>query len=184
MTAHSTPQIFLAYAAQGPGLRCAMFYFAAGEDLFGWFTGPQGARLVADYFQVAGFHALREPRYAAGNRAMCRGLARVQEQFVREWLFYRSAPDARSRLASYERTGLPAGEVNLRFARLAKLTRTLPEWTYESPAFEPAVLYWLAARWPLDYRPRSSVIEMDADRFQRDAGEHRQHAHELLRRQP
>jgi len=204
MTAHATPQAFVAYAPQGPGLRCAMLYFAAGEDLWGWYIGPMGKLLVADYFQVAGFHALREPRYEAvdiagmhgrwvENRAMCRELARMQEQFARDWLVYGSAGEARAELASYERAGLAAGEVNLRFARLAELSRTLPEWTYTSPAFEPAVLTWLAARWALDYRPapvavrqlnggRSGVIEMNADRFERDARGKSQHTEQLSRR--
>lgn len=169
MVGHSTPQVFVAYAPQGPGLRCAMFYFAAGDDLWGWFTGVQGSVLVADYFRVAGFHALREPRFCAvdiaglngrwtEDRAICAELARLQEQFVRDWLFYRSARDAPSQLAAYERATLPVGEVNLRFERLGKLTRTLPDWTYCSAAFEPAVLNWLGSRWPLDYRPPAIAV--------------------------
>ncbi|HYL25325.1 MAG TPA: hypothetical protein VEV21_13115 [Burkholderiales bacterium] len=171
MIAHSTPQVFVAYAPQGPGLRCAMFYVAAGDDLWGWFTGPQGTLLITDYFRVAGFHALREPRYAvvdiaglhcgwAEDQAMCGELARLQEQFARDWLFYRSAKGARAELAAYERSGLATGEVNLRFARLASLARTAPDWTYCSAAFEPAVLNWLGERWPLDYRPAAVAVRL------------------------
>ncbi|HET7362952.1 MAG TPA: hypothetical protein VFJ70_05180 [Burkholderiales bacterium] len=171
MIVHSTPQVFFAYAPQGPGLRCAMFYFAAGDDLWGWFTGPQGVLLVSDYFQVAGFHALRKPRYAAvdvaglhcgwaEDRAMCADLARVQHEFVREWLSYRSARDARAELQAYERAGLATGEVNLRFARLAQFTRAGPDWTCSSAAFEPAVLNWLGGRWSLDYRPPAVAVRL------------------------
>jgi hypothetical protein len=36
MTTHATPQVFIAYAPVDAGLCCAMFYFAAGDDLWGW----------------------------------------------------------------------------------------------------------------------------------------------------
>ncbi len=169
MPAHATPQLFIAYAPQGPGLRCALLYFAAGEDLWGWLTGPQGELVVSDYFHVAGFHSLREPSYRAvdiaglhsgwaPDPAMRAELARVQDQFVREWLVYRCAKEARAHLARYDEAGLATGEVNLRFDRLGTLSRSLPDWTYCSPGFEPAVLSWLSYRWPIDYRPASVAV--------------------------
>jgi hypothetical protein len=194
--------MFLAYAPRGPGLRCAMFYFAAGDDLWGWLTGPNGRLLVAEYFQVAGFHALREPRYTAvdiaglhcgwsEDRSICAELGRLQDEFVHEWLFYRSGRKARAQLAAYESSGLATGEVNVRFNRLGRLARTPPDWTYYSAAFEPAVLTWLGNRWSLDYRPPavgvrrldgSGVIEPNAERFERDTRKHGRHADELLGR--
>src|SRR4051812_39294472 len=117
MPAHATPQLFIAYAPQGPGLRCALLYFAAGEDLWGWLTGPQGELLVSDYFHVAGFHSLREPSYRAvdiaglhsgwaPDPAMRAELARVQDQFAREWLVYRCAKEARAHLPRHVEAGL------------------------------------------------------------------------------
>ena len=169
MVAHAAPQAFLAYAPEGPGLRCAMFYFAAGDDLWGWFTGPRGPLLVADYFRVAGFHALREPRYSAVDIAglgawsdepsMCRELSRLQSEFAREWLFYRSAREAPVELAHYHARGFATGEVNVRFPRLHRLARMQADWTYCSSGFESAVLRWLAYRWPLDYRPESVTVK-------------------------
>ena len=40
MQAMRSPNVFLAYAPRGVGLRCAVAYFGAGRDAFGWFTGP------------------------------------------------------------------------------------------------------------------------------------------------
>lgn len=167
MLAHSTPQLFLAYAPRGIGLRCALFYFAAGDDLWGWFTGPRGVALVSDYFRAAGFHAAGEPRYVSvdiaglhlgwADPAICGELERLQDQFRRDWLFSRSMKDAPAELAAYEGAGLASGEINLRYERLARLARSPADWTYSSADFEPAVLAWLAARWPLDYRPASAL---------------------------
>jgi hypothetical protein len=43
--------------------------------------------------------------------------------------------------------------VNVRFARLSKLSTLQPNWTYYSPRFEAQVLNRLAAHWTLEYRP-------------------------------
>lgn len=116
---------------------------------------------------------------------------RLQDEFVHEWLFYRSGRKARAQLATYESSGLATGEVNVRFDRLGRLARTPPDWTYCSAAFEPAVLTWLGNRWSLDYRPPavgvrrrdgSGVIEPNAEHFERDTRKHGRHADELLGR--
>jgi hypothetical protein len=160
-----TPNIFFAYAPRGAGLRCALAYLASGKDIHGWFAGPRddGAQ-SSMFFLSENFYASGATRYDAVDQrdlhspwaldeARRHELARMQEAFAREWLFYREDPGAAAELQAYREAELAAGgPVNLRFARLAKLSTLQPNWTYYSPHFERPVLTHLAKRWPLEYR--------------------------------
>jgi hypothetical protein len=160
-----TPNIFLAYAPRGAGLRCALAYLSSARDVYGWFTGPRhDATLASCYFVIENLFTKSAPRYEAVNaadlhlgwaldEARRHELARLQEMFAREWLFYRDNPHAAAELEAYAEAELAAGEVNLRFERLAKLDKAQPNWTYYTPQFERTVLRHLAGRWPLEYRP-------------------------------
>jgi len=159
------PEIFLAYAPRGAGLRCALAYLESGADVYGWFTGPRHDSSIAScYFLLADFHASLPARYEAVDHADLHSswsldearrheLARMQDAFAHEWLVYRDAAAAAAQLAAYHEAELAAGEVNLRFERLGKLSRLQPNWTFYSPRFERSVLRHLTARWPLEYRP-------------------------------
>lgn len=81
----------------------------------------------------------------------------MQEAFSREWLFYRSAAGSGRELQVYAEAELAAGEVNLRFERLAKLDTSQPNWTYSSREFGRTVLRQLARRWPLEFRPHGEL---------------------------
>ncbi len=135
------PNLFIAYAPRGAGLRCALAYLASGRDVYGWYTGPrEDQSIAAQYFLIEDFYSDRPMRDAAADHAELHApwaldearrheLARVQEAFARA-----------------------AGELNLRFERIGKLDKAQPNWTYYSPHFERAVLRHLAKRWPLEYR--------------------------------
>ena len=160
-----TPRVFIAYAPRGNGVRCALAYLADHRDVFGWFTGPDVSNgPVALYFVLEGFYSNREPRYAAAraldlhagwllDQQRCHELARLQEAFAAEWLFYRFDPNAQTELAAYRRAELAVGEPNIRYERLNKFSRLQPTWTFYSTEFEHGVLKRLAKRWPLEYRP-------------------------------
>jgi hypothetical protein len=159
-----TPEIFVAYAPRGAGLRCAIACFASGHDVWGWFAGSSDGTVASAYFLLEDFHTPRETRYVAvsdddlhskwtDDEAKCHQLAGMQEAFRREWLFSRSDPDAEAELARYRAGELAAGELNLRYERLAKLSKLQPNWTYYSQDFEHGVLKCLARHWPLDYSP-------------------------------
>ncbi len=157
------PQVFIAYAPRGEGLRCALGYFASGRDVYGWFTGPNGAASVASlYFVLEDFYSQNAPRYAAAqalelhagwllDEKRCHQLAELQEMFAAEWLFQRADAKAEREIEAYDRAQLALGEVNLRFERLNKLSKLQPTWSYYSPDFERGVLKALARRWPLEY---------------------------------
>jgi hypothetical protein len=158
------PHVFIAYAPRGAGLRCALAYLEDRRDVYGWFAGPrQDASVEARYFVLEDFFTAREARYEsvaqadlhspwALREARRHELARMQEAFAGEWLFYRDAPGAAAELQAYAEAELAAGELNLRFERLSKLYTRQPNWTYYSPNFERPVLKFLAKRWPLEYR--------------------------------
>jgi hypothetical protein len=159
-----TPEIFLAYAPRGAGLRCAVAYLADKRDVYGWFTGPrEDSTVAACYFVLRQFYAATHPRYEAVaseelhvawslDEDRRHELARLQERFAREWLFYRAEAGAAVELHAYARAELATGEVNVRFGRLAKFSTAQPNWTYYSPHFEHPVLRHLARHWPLEYR--------------------------------
>jgi hypothetical protein len=160
-----TPNLFLAYAPRGPGLRCAVAYLRSAHDVYGWFAGPCiDLAVAAEFFLLEGFYAAAAPRYESVPHAGLHGawsldearrheLARLQDLFAREWLFRRDDAAAPLELAAYAEAELAAGgELNVRFARLARFSRLQPNWTYYSPGFEARVLRPLARRWPLEYR--------------------------------
>lgn len=159
-----TPHVFIAYAPRGAGLRCALAYLGAGRDVYGWFIGPrEDGSLCAEYFLIEGFYTNRPTRFEAVQMAALHSrwaldearrheLARMQEAFAHEWLFYRDDARVPAELAKYAEAELATGEPNLRFERLGKLSTLQPNWTYYSPGFERSVLRHLAKRWPLEYR--------------------------------
>jgi len=159
-----TPHVFIAYAPRGAGLRCALAYLEDKRDAYGWFAGPrQDTSIATQFFLLEDFFTPREARYEAVEQADLHGawslaeqrrheLARMQELFAREWLFYRDAPQAARELEAYAEAELATGEVNLRFERLSRLSTQQPNWTYYSPSFERPVLRFLAKHWPLEYR--------------------------------
>jgi hypothetical protein len=157
-----TPRVFLAYSPRGAGLRVAVAYLPRGRDVCGWFTGPREDGTTASaYFLLESLYTKGEAAYAASDDlfggwlrddALCHELARLQEAFRREWLFYRSDPGASAELDAYARDELAAGEVDIRHERLGRLSKLQPTWTFYSPGFERTVLRHLAKRWPLEYR--------------------------------
>lgn len=158
------PQIFIAYAPRGAGLRCALAYLAPERDVYGWYSGPRpDGTLAAEFFLLEDFYTIQAARYAAVDapdlhanwaldEARRHELAQMQEAFAREWLLYRDDPRAAAELEAYAEAELASGEVMLRFERLAKLSTLQPNWTFYSPRFERSVLRQLAKRWPLEYR--------------------------------
>lgn len=156
---------YLAYAPRGPGLRCALAYLDSPRDACGWFTGLRADATVASgYFLLENVHGPREPRFETVAEADLHGrwgldearrheLSRMQETFVREWLFRRDDPAAAHLREAYAAAELGLGEINVRPERLARFSTEQPNWTYASPRFEGTVLRQLAKRWPLEYRP-------------------------------
>ena len=161
-----TPEIFIAYAPRGAGLRCAVAYLSAGRDVFGWYTGPRfDAAIASRFFLLEHYYADRETRDESVDLADLHSawsldearrheLARVQEMFAHEWLFYVDDARAVAEREAYADAELAAGgAVGVRFERLGKFSRLQPNWTYYTPHFEHSVLRHLAGRWPLEYRP-------------------------------
>jgi len=157
-----TPRVFICYAPRA-GLRCALAYLAGERDAYGWFVGRGEGGFESAYFVLEDFYTPSETRYVAvpesdlhtkwtRDEARCHELAELQEAFRREWLFYGSDEDAAPELGEYARSELASGEVNVRFERLNRLSKEQANWTYYSRDCEHAVLKFLGAHWPLDYR--------------------------------
>ena len=155
-------RILLCYAPRA-GLRCALAYLAGERHACGWFTGPGEGHLESAYFVLEDFYTPLETRYVAvadgdlhakwtRDEAMCHELARLQETFAREWLFYRTDPQAAAQLEQYACAELALGDVNVQFERLNRFSKEQAVWTHYSHDFEYGVLKCLSKHWPLDYR--------------------------------
>ena len=159
----NTPNVFLAYAPRGAGLRCAVVYLASARDAYGWFTGPRLDLAVASrYFLLQDYYSKGPVRREEVDPAELHSgwllaearrheLARLHEMFAREWLCYRTDAWAAADFAAYAGAELAAGNVSVRFARLAVFSKLQPNWTFYSRGFEHGVLRHLARRWPLEY---------------------------------
>jgi nucleotide-binding universal stress UspA family protein len=115
--------------------------YPAFAALDGMMAGPLGAVDQADLHSAWSLDEARRHE-----------LARMQEAFAREWLFYRDDPRAAAELQAYAEAELAVGELNVRFERLARFSTLQPNWTWYSARFERPVLRHLARRWPLEYR--------------------------------
>jgi hypothetical protein len=157
-----TPRIFIAYAPRA-GLRCAVAYVSGERDVHGWFTGQSEGGYESGYFVLEDFYTRGETRYVeipeaqlhsawTGDEALCHELARLQEMFRSEWLFYPDEVGAELQLARYAEGELAGGEVNVRFERLNRFSRGQATWTYASRDCEHNVIRFLAEHWPLDYQ--------------------------------
>jgi hypothetical protein len=158
-----TPNIFLAYAPRGAGLRCAVAYLRSGRDAYGWFTGPcPDLSIASRYFLLERFYRAEPARYQDVEHAALHSgwsldqprrheLARLQETVAREWLCFRSDPSAAADFAAYAQAQLAAGELCVRYARLTLFSKLQPNWTHYSCGFEYGLLRHLARRWPLEY---------------------------------
>jgi hypothetical protein len=84
--------------------------------------------------------------------AVCHELERLQEAFVREWLFYPAEPGDAPAAAAYRDLGLPVGPVNVRAEQLSRFDQSQPTWVYASPGIDLNIVATLRTSWPLDDR--------------------------------
>ncbi len=80
-------------------------------------------------------------------------LERMQDAFVREWLFYRGDATHAREAEALRARGLLPEDVNLRRKKLARLTAGTPAWTFTTPGADLNVAAYLGRRWHLDHAP-------------------------------
>ena len=180
-TRPSVPRVHIAFAPYGAGLVCALFYFECSCDVYGWCIGASGPDYHSAYLKLEDYFTAKETRFLATLGSDLYGgwrflysskqplleerlaidedaaheLERVQDMFVREWLFFDDAPDAAAEQARYSRMELPVRKVNVRADGLNRLQDFGPDaqpvWQFRSPGFDNGVLEYLERHWPLDY---------------------------------
>jgi len=172
------PWVHLAYAPRGAGLLCALFWFAADDHVYGWFTGAKAHEQVKSFFMLEDYYSKRQTvcyrsaqddpygdwlvcstekesridRPIPVSTELCHELGRMQDAFVREWLLFEGGQDYERQAEALHARGLPALAANIRPSRIDKLATSKPVWTYSSPGADAHVVAFLAKRWPLDYR--------------------------------
>ena len=168
----------LGYAPRGVGLLYAALWFAQGRDIFGWFIGATDGEHLAAYFMLQDYYANERTRLlrsvqddiygpwversASGDlplphpppvpEPLCHELVRLQDQFIRHWLFFGDDPSQRAQANALEARELPVRGVNIRPIRLGKLQTAAAVWHYDAPGTDKRVLVELSKQWPLDYR--------------------------------
>ena len=174
MEAHS----YLAYVPRGAGVAAALFYVAAGKDVYGWYTGASSYAYPAAFFALENFYSTHATVFSRSVENDIYGpwvvdyspaitdirspvpepldheLERLQGAFVREWLFY---PDDREEVDEYEALGLPVHSVNIRARQLNRFAQDQPTWIYASKGTDLNVVSWLKDVWPLDDRDTTAA---------------------------
>jgi hypothetical protein len=168
----------LGYAPRGVGLLYALLWLAHGNDVLGWFIGAQDGSHLASYFVLQDYYStsptrlLRSaqddvygPWLEAGPHGevpvshpppiaeeFCHELSRLQNEFIRHWLFFGDDPQARSEAEALRARELAVRGVNVQSARLNKFHTGAAVWRYDAPGVDTSVLIELSKRWPLDFQ--------------------------------
>lgn len=168
----------LAYAPRGVGLLYGVLWFAQDDDILGWFVGARDGEHLSSYFVLqdhardgktrllrsaqnemygpwlqAGPHGDTEvPHPPPLPEPLCHELMRLQNEFVRHWLFFRDDPEAADEALALQARELSVRSVNVRPARLGKFYHGAAVWRYDAPGADTGVLAELSQHWPLDYR--------------------------------
>lgn len=173
----------LAYAPRGAGLLYAVLWFAQEEHVFGWFIGSKDGGHLASYFMLQDYFSAREtslfrsvdddvygawvhvradgdlalPHPPPVPQAVAHELNRLQDHFVRHWLFFDDDANALDEAKALHARELSVRHVNIRAARMDKLRTGAAVWRYDSPNADMNVLLYLSKRWPLDYEAEADL---------------------------
>lgn len=172
----SQPHAHLAYAPRGAGLLYAVMWIAVEDDIYGWFIGSKDGETLASYFMLQDYYAVEATGFfrsvqddVVADWVEVRGdreyplphvpvpepvrheLMRLQDQFVRHWLFFDDDPDAAPEIAALHARELPVRHVNIRASRLDKLRTAPAVWRHDASEADLNVLLYLSRRWPLDF---------------------------------
>lgn len=168
----------LAYAPRGAGLLYAMLWFCEGSSIYGWYIGSRDGVPEASYFVLPDYYAVtptvlyrsveddlrgpwvkvteegdyKLPHPPPVSEALCHELVRLQDEFVRHWLFFDDDPDSETQVHALNARELPVRHVNIKASRLGKLRMGAAVWRYDAPGADQSVLAHLSQRWPLNER--------------------------------
>jgi len=171
------PQVYLACAPKGLGLICGLMLIAGDSDVYGWYTGAANGKFPMSFFMLEDFYSLHGTVFyrslqndVYGDWAlvqseaevkidkpiplpedMCHELERIQDMFVREWLFCANDPESTPHIHWYREHGLLMQQVNLRQDTLNKLDQSDTVWTYKKPLLDMNIISFLEQHWALDY---------------------------------
>jgi hypothetical protein len=169
--------VHLAYAPRGPGLLYAVMWFADRADVYGWFIGERDGGYLASYFMLEHFYARAPTRlYRSAEddphgvwlegpwrrerplpeppvpQALRHDLSRLQDEFIRHWLFFGGEPGTEDEAKALNARELAVRTVNIRPSHLNRLRTAAAVWRYDSTGADLNVLAHLSQHWPLEHR--------------------------------
>jgi hypothetical protein len=156
----------------------AVLWFDEGKDVFGWYIGARDGEPRAAYFVLQDYYSAGRTRLLSSVQDDMYGpwveagpsgdlavphpppvpeslrheLVRLQDQFIRHWLFFADDPEAHEEARNVAARELAVGAVCIHPARLGKLRTAAAVWRYDAPGADLNVLIELSKRWPLDHR--------------------------------
>lgn len=174
------PHVHVACTPRGALLRCAAFWLARGNHVYGWYTGARGREFPAAFFVLEDYYSKRDTAFYRSEHndvfgawclvtaqshvrieapgpvppALAPELERLQDAFAREWLLYRDDAAHAAEADALRARDVPLRAVNLRPKKLDRLAAATPAWSYTTPGADLNVIEFLALRWTLDYAPR------------------------------
>lgn len=165
---------YLATTPRAGGVGSALFYAELGENVCGWFTGTVDGSVDRAYFALEHYYSTHETIYcrSVGNdlrggwivatapiatdircpltEPVCHELARLQFEFVREWLWYPGDPDAAGEAEACRKLGLVPRAINIRASQLNRFDRSRMPWVYTSPGTDLNVVLSVKKLWLSD----------------------------------
>ena len=155
-----------------------MLWFAVGPSIYGWYIGLRDGLREASYFTLLDYYAVKpaalyrsvedelhwpwvqiaeqgegglpHPHPPPMPQVLCHELVRLQDEFIRHWLFFDDDPDSETQACALHERQLSVRHVNIKPSRLGKLRIARAVWRYDAPGADLNVLVHLSQRWPLD----------------------------------
>ena len=85
-------------------------------------------------------------------QALRHDLSRLQDEFIRHWLFFAREPGTEDEAKALNARELAVRHVNIRPSHLNRLRTGAAVWRYDSPGADLNVLAHLSQHWPLEHR--------------------------------
>jgi len=165
---------YLATAPRAAGVVSALFYAVLGENACGWYTGSGEFGITSAFFALEQYYATQPTVYcrsASGDlrgawivetapittdircpldEPVCHELARLQSEFVREWIWYAGEPGNGEESEAYRKLGLSPRPINIRASQLQRFDRSRAAWVYMTPGTDLNLVLAVKKHWLSD----------------------------------
>lgn len=168
-------KIFIQYIP-GSGALMALFYVELENDIYGWFMDAVDQRFSAAFFMLEHFYAVKQSLlyrsieddvYSPWRidsppqehliecplpEPVRHELERLQSNFVEEWLFFATDPEAEKEIRQYDLCKIPVRHVNIRQRKIRRMDQQESIWQYRTPGCDLHVVDFVQKHWRVSGR--------------------------------